>query len=369
MIRLYLPIDEIVGNARTRSGLDADRAKANYELAADFLELAAFSSASSTASMSAITNEASIGASDDHGSVADEMYGDDENPNIEELSLGVAQCLVQRTDMLGSLYPFSLSPGNDILEYRREPCAQEHERIGRAGYMLSLLLSNLRAVSPILDGSVLHPNQQQERELRQFFQYFATAAVAADIGGDAWSFGFPRADGSGFIQKLTDIWNEIGDGTVDSQPGAPVRPKDDQVDVFAARRHKDGLPGFLMVAAQVATGRDYKAKSIKGHIGAFRQRWYLPPPVTDFMPYLVVPFVMDRDTFIDTVRLAGNVLDRMRVTIRAAEAAHIRGERQIEGYDFTIEAGRWIGGFRDKVMAEGCGSSYVSGGSILGEDG
>ena len=306
--------------------------------------------------MSAITNEASIGASDDHGSVADEMDGGGQNPNIEELILGVVRCLVQRQDMLDTLYPFSVGPGGDIIEYHRRPCAQEHEKIGRAAYMLSLLLSNLRAVSPVLDGSVLHPDKHQERELRQFFQYFATAAVAADIGGDAWSFGFPRPDGSGFIEKLTKIWDEIGDGTVDRQPGAPAQPKDDQVDVFAARRHKDGMPGFPMVAAQVATGRDFRAKSIKGHIRAFRQRWYSPPPVTDFMPYLVVPFVMDRNTFIDTVRTAGNLLDRTRVTIRAAEAAQIGKRRQVEGYGFMAEAGRWIAGFQESVMAMSSGT-------------
>ena len=338
MIRLYFPIDEIVGNPR------------NYELAADFMELAAFSSASLTASLSVIANEASIGASDDYRNIADELEGDDDNPHLEELTLGVAQCLNQRRDLLNNLYPFSIDPGSDVLKYRRRPCADEYETIGRAAYVLSLLLSNLRAVSPILDGSDLHPNEQQIRELRQFFQYFATAAVAADIGGDAWSFGFPRPDGSGFLQKLKEIWKQIGDGAVQMQPGAPARPKDDQVDVFAARRHKDGLPGFPMVAAQVATGQNYRGKSISGHIKAFRKRWYLPEPVTEFTTYMIVPFVMDKNTFIDTVRVAGNVLHRTRVTIRAAEAAHIRGNKQIEGYEFMIEADRWIAQYHQDVV-------------------
>lgn len=340
MISLYFPLDDIVGSV-----------KANYELAADFLELAAFSSATSTAATSVIANEASIGAADDHRSVSDEMEGDDENPNLEELIFGAARCLVQRREIMDDLYPFSVSPGNDLLEYCRHTCADDHQKIGRTAYMLSLLLSHLRAVSPVLDGSVLHPNEQQERELRRFFQYFATAAVAADIGGDAWSFGFPRPDGSGFIDKLNEIWIKIGDGTVQPQPGAPSQPKDDQVDVFAARRHADGLPGFPVVAAQVATGRDYKRKSIKGHVDAFRKRWYSLQPVTDFIPYMVVPFMMDEDTFVDTVRLAGNLLHRTRVTIRAAEATHIRGRRQIEGYEFMVEAGSWIAKYRRTAIA------------------
>lgn len=337
MIRLYFPIDEIVG-----------RNTVNYDMAADFLELAAFSSVTKTASTSVIANEASIGALDDHVSVSDEMEGNDEQPNIEDLILGAAHCLIQRRHILNDLYPFKIGPNGDILEYRSFPCADQQRTIGRAAYMLGLLLSNLRAISPILDGSALHPNERQERELRRFFQYFATAAVAADIGGDAWSFGFPRPDGSGFLEKLSEIWKKIGDGTVQRQPGAPTQPKDDQVDVFAARRHKDDLPGFLVVAAQVATGRDYRDKSIKGHIDAFRKRWYLPQPVTEFVAYMVVPFVMDRDMFIDTVRLAGNLLHRTRVTMRAAEAADLHRHRIIEGYESMFEAARWIAHYREE---------------------
>lgn len=342
MISLYFPLDEIVG--------DID---VNYEVAADFLELAAFSSVTSRVPTSVIANEASIGAPGDPGNISEEMEGGDDNPNIEELTLGAARCLVERQDMLRNLYPFGIDLEGHILEYRGFPDADDHQIIGRTAYMFGLLLSNLRAVSPILDGSVLHPNPQQERYLRRFFQYFATAAVAADIGGDAWSFGFPRPDRSDFMEKLRKIWREIGDGTVQRQKGAPLQPKDDQIDVFAARSHKDGLPGFPVAAAQVATGRNYKSKSIKGHIQAFRGRWYSQQPVTDFIAYMVVPFVMDKDTFVDTVRVVGNLLHRPRVTIRAAEAAYIRKHRQVEGYDLMIEGAGWMAEYRETAMAAG----------------
>lgn len=339
MISLYFPLDEIIGSV-----------KVNYELAADFLELAAFSSATSGVSTSVIANEASIGASGSPSSLSEEIEGDDENPNIEELTLGVAHRLLERENMLSNLYPFGIDRRGDILEYRGLSSADDYQIIGRTAYISSLFLSNLRAVSPILNGSVLHPSERQERDLRRFFQYFATAAVAADIGGDAWSFGFPRPDGSGFMEKLKSIWKEIGDGTVERQQGAPSQPKDDRVDVFAARCHKDGLPGFPLVAAQVATGRDYKSKSLKGHIQAFRRRWYSRQPVTDFIAYMVVPFLLDRDTFVDTVGLAGNVLHRPRVAIRAAEAARLRERRQVEGYDLMLEAARWMVRYRETVM-------------------
>ena len=87
-----------------------------------------------------------------------------------------------------------------------------------------------------------------------------------------------------------------------------------------------------------------------GTLGRFGNVGTCQKPVTEFTAYMVVPFVMDKNTFIDTVRVAGNVLHRTRMTIRAAEAAHIRENRQIEGYEFMIEAGRWIARYHRDVV-------------------
>lgn len=104
------------------------------------------------------------------------------------------------------------------------------------------------------------------RALREYFQYIATAAIAGEIGGRAWSFGFPRPDRSRFLEKLTEIWSVLKDGDVEPDPSAPTSPKDDGVDVFACQEPKDGLPGFLLVAAQVATGKNWREKSILNQV-------------------------------------------------------------------------------------------------------
>ena len=116
----------------------------------------------------------------------------------------------------------------------------------------------------------MHPEDDEIPRIRELFQYFATAALATEIQGRAWSFGFPRPDGSGFVDKLKEIWRVLADGRVEPQVGAPKYVKDDQVDVFAARLHPDGLPGFLLAAAQVATGKNVGDKSLKGHLSAFK---------------------------------------------------------------------------------------------------
>ena len=104
-------------------------------------------------------------------------------------------------------YPFELDTGGDTLT-----CRPDSESLGHAAYMLSLILSNLRALSPILKDFCPYPSKEEIDQLRAFFQYFATAALASEIQGRAWSFGFPRPDSSDFIPKLEEIWQSLGDG-------------------------------------------------------------------------------------------------------------------------------------------------------------
>ena len=264
----------------------------------------------------------------------------------EDLVSSTVTRIENRREMLDSTgYPFDLDCRGEILT-----CNLTHGSFGHAAYILSLVLSNLRSVSPILVGSHLHPDEPETRRLRAFFQYFATAALASEIQGSAWSFGFPRPDGTGFLDKLKQIWQTLDDGSVERQPGAPGQPKDDQVDVFAARLHPDRLPGFLLAAAQVATGADARVKSLKGHLGAFKSRWFARQPVTEFLVYMVVPFATADAQFLDDVRVMGNVLHRLRVPRRVAEADRlVNAGETIEGYDRLAEAARWVTDYQGRA--------------------
>lgn len=329
---LYLPIDDLTGPS-----IDTDRA-------ADYLELRAFFSNDSTVLASELANQAGIGAADDHADLDEEMQSGEENVVSTTITRIENRCRILRFSANSSAYPFDLDERGEVLT-----CNFDRDSFGHAAYILSLVLSNLKEVSPVLGGSCLHPNEQEVRQLRKFFQYFATAALAAEIYGCAWSFGFPRPDGSGFIQKLTQIWERLGDGRVSPQSGAPTRPKDDQIDVFAARLHPDGLPGFLLAVAQVATGKNAAQKSLKGHLEAFKGRWFSSRPLTAFLDYMIVPFAMADDQFIDRVRVMGNVLHRLRVPRRVAEAVElVEAGETIEGYDHLAEAAQWIVDYRDR---------------------
>ena len=321
---LYLPIDEVTGPL-----IDADRA-------ADFLELTAFFADDSTVLTSELANAAALPA-EDHVDLQEEMQEGE-----EEIVSTAVNRIETRQRALEATYPFRLDFAGDLLKYELD-----EESFGQAAYILSLVLSNLRAFTPVLDGSDLHPDCAEVRKLREYFQYFATAALAAEIQGEAWSFGFPRPDRSGFIKKLEQIWVKLQDSRVEPQPGAPKRPKDDRIDVFAARPHLDGLPGFPLAVAQVATGRNARGKSLKGHLGTFKSRWFRTPPVTDFMAYMIMPFATSDDQFLDDVRVMGNVLHRLRVPRRVAEADQlVEAGVRIEGYDRLAEAAQWVANYR-----------------------
>ena len=203
MAALYLPTDAVTG-----SSIDVD-------LAADYLELTAFFAAHGAARTSDLANAASLGAAEDHADLQAEMFDGE-----EEIVSSAAYRIQTRQDTLGTAYPFTLDRRGDVLT-----CGLNEESFGQTAYVLSLVLSNLRAVSPVLGRSDLHPDDLEVPRLREYFQYFATAALAAEVEGNAWSFGAPRPDRSGFLAKLEQIWEQLGDGLVQRQIGAPQRPQ------------------------------------------------------------------------------------------------------------------------------------------------
>ncbi len=312
------------------------------DLAADYLELKAALSANRQAFSAAVVDALELAAETEFADVNAEIE------RREEVAAGAIARMTSRKRVLAAAYPFELDGHGDAVLF-----TADQPDLGQAAYLISLLLSNLRAHSPLLEDPELHPSKGEVRQLRQYFQYFATAAIAAEIQGPAWSFGAPRPDKTGFINKLGEIWAVLKDGTVNADPSASDAPKDDQVDVFAWRQQADGLPGFLLVAAQVATGKNWKDKSIKSHIaGVFQKRWFQSTPVTDMVAYHVVPFARPDNKFRDDVLVLGNILHRLRVPRRVSEAANLeRAGVMIEAFDQLDSAVRWIGAYLERARA------------------
>ena len=330
MTGLYLPPDEILGES------------VNFDLAADFLELTAFLSTDNMALTSDLAVQAGLGGQ------ADEVDGVSEHWD-EDIISGTISRIETRQHALDGEYPFALDRNGDTLF-----CIATDEAVscGQATYVLCLVLSNLRSLSLVLEGSDFHPDDAEVRQLRNFFQCLATAALAAEIGGEAWSFGFPRPEGTGHVEALESIWARLKDGDVEPQRGASTSPKDGKVDVFAARVPPDGLPAFLLAAAQVATGKGMRDKSLKSQMGVFTSRWFATQPVTEIIPYMIVPFARADDELVDDVRIFGNVLHRLRVPCRVAEAEILSNAgTRIEGFGQLSAVVQWADAYRERARS------------------
>ena len=328
---LYLPLDEFIG----------DKAP-NLDLAADYLELTAVFSENNQSLSQDIVNVSELGAESEFDNVDEEMR------IREDIAAGAVARMTSRKRVLTTSYPFNFDQYGSVISF-----VNEEYNLGQTAYLLSLILSNLSAVNALLSGTSMHPTDSEVRDLRQFFQYFATAAIAGEIGGRAWSFGHPRPDRKGFKSKLTEIWDILQDGRVGADKSAPSRPMDDQVDIFAWREQRDNLPGYLLVAAQVATGKNWKEKSIKSHVNeVFVKRWFEQLPVTIILAYHVIPFARPDEKFRDDVLVLGNVLHRLRVPRRVEEAVVLfQNGLVFEAFDELKLAADWIRSYVERAKA------------------
>ena len=311
------------------------------DAAADCLELHAVFSKDRRSFSRELTAAAGLAAETDFDDVDAELR-ERESPAHDAVGK-----MEMRRRILGRAYPFALDEGGEEVLF-----APEDPDLGQAAYLLSLVLSNLPAASSLLNDFQALPSEQEIRDFRKYFEYFATAAMAAEVGGPAWSFGFPRPDGSGFLEKLSQIWAVLKDGSVQRRPSAPDNPKDDRVDIFAWREQNDGLPGYLLAAAQVATGKDWKDRPIRDHVfKVFPRRWFSEAPATEMVPYHVIPFVPGEKVRDDVIAL-GNILHRLRVPRRVSEAVDLdaRGV-QIEGFSLLQEAADSLMSYVEKVRA------------------
>ena len=323
---LYLPRERVSGS------------QPDLDLAADYLELKAVLSGDKFSLSQDIVDAIEMSSDYEFESVETEI---EERERVATDTIGRMQL---RKEILQTSYPFKLDARGETISF-----ATEQLNLAHTAYLISLLLSNLRTVSQLLDDFDEYPSDSEIRMLREYFQYIATAAIAGEIGGRAWSFGFPRSDHSGFLEKLTEIWSILKDGCIEPDESAPTSPKDDGVDIFGCQEPKDGLPGFLLVAAQVATGKNWKKKTILKQINdSFKIRWFGRQPVTKMIAYHVIPFARPDGEFRDDVLIVGNLLHRLRVPDRVQKAEKLVQENiEIEGFDKLEDASDWVRNYFD----------------------
>ena len=326
------PIGELVGQ------------EVDLDLAADYLELAAYFASDGIE----VPVRELVDAHDDAGlSLPTDIDADAANEDLdrdyENLMEGVWQRLEGRRDAVGKAYPFALH-GDATVSFRGQA-----DCLGATTYLLWLVLSHLRSVSDLLTS---YPTDAEVRELRNGFQYAATAAIAGELGGRSWSFGWPRPDRSRFLPKLREVWDVIGDGQVAEEPKTAGSTKDDGVDIIAWTGKPDGLPGCIMAAGQVATGKNWREKSARNWLeNVFWARWFVRQPASQVLCYHVVPFALRDEDFDFHVRVLGHVLHRLRVPRCVQKACDLRSAGvEIEAFDQLEHTADWLETYRQRAQ-------------------
>lgn len=325
--RPYIPQDQLTG------------ASPDFRLAADLIELTAWLASHKRALLTDL--------------VAALEIGQDEYENLDvvietrdRITAETAGEIEYRARQLGEAYPFALDKRGSLLSFR------DGHNWGRTLYLLSLVLSHLSSEgSPVLEQAGLLPADAEVVLLRRWFQVCAAASIAAEIGGDAWTFGWPRPDGSAFLDKLKAIWGHLKDGSVreEPQPGSPCCVKDDEIDIIAARRSCDDSLGFPIILAQVASGKNWRSKPLRGHADyVFYPEWFSELPASQTLVYHVIPFAVDPVFVRRETRRLGHLMHRVRLCFRALEAheAKRRGAAMtIEGIEAFDEVNDWTAAY------------------------
>lgn len=186
-------------------------------------------------------------------------------------------------------YPFTVNQKGTTLSFDLST-----QSFGKYTYVFCLLISEYRRKTYI-PSRIFHPISA---EIEELFQVCSTVAAAGLLNGRAISFGFPRPDGSGFLEALRRTYEDLileGKTEHKTRPGVSSKTKDGGIDIIAWRSFPDNLPGKLYLLGQCASGANYENKSIRSYLGRFHGDWFTMQPASPPLEALFVPFMLDHN--------------------------------------------------------------------------
>jgi hypothetical protein len=218
----------------------------------------------------------------------DDTTGDDSSDDAEIAFTRIYALLQQRIERVGEEnYPFSLTDDGSLFLLKPE--------ITNSGYiyLFCLLLSHPKE-DDVLSGNYVPNIGDNERKL---FQSCSTVAAAGLIAGNAISFGFPRPDGSGFHDKLTEVYTSlIEDGQIKKTaiPGTPTHIKDFEIDVIAWKHRQDAKVLERYFLAQVASGKNWEEKTLSDNkLELFHRLFFDIAPSMKPDRGMFIPFIFE----------------------------------------------------------------------------
>lgn len=193
----------------------------------------------------------------------------------------------ERIEYLGDAYPFEFSTSGQSLQLKTG------FDVGHDVYLFCLLLSSAKKAEIFeLDKF----SYELTNFVRDLFQACSAWAAAGVVNGSSCSFGFPRPDGSNFLDKLRGTYTLFGEGAVRDKPlpGVSSSPKDEGIDIIAWGHRPDRAPGRQYMLGQVATGENWPGKSVVEYIRPFHENWFSDIPASLPTHAMFVPHCVER---------------------------------------------------------------------------
>lgn len=318
---------------------------------ADWMELKAIQSPDGRAAFATLVSQAALSEDQPETNIGDEDKAED------RFVLNVQAEIERRLKNVGDHYPFRIDDKGRVLIFQNTVT-----QVG-AVYLFCLFLSHA------FDKSIM-PKQLAPRvtnKIRDLFQACATVAAGGWVTGPAVSFGFPRPNGEGFLQALHRVYLLFGDGKPRKKPrpAAAKKIKDNGIDIIAWRRSLDGLASTLYLVAQVASGADWVAKSVRPDREHFHDYWFETKPgsqPTDamFTPFGLEPEDPEDGTSYDEVlndhmqsvaHRYGTLIYRDRLVGHLADGLALcsKGEKSIERVKDLKRVEKWVGDYTTRL--------------------
>jgi len=219
----------------------------------------------------------------------------EENEEAEELSeddirqddlvISTQAEIEDRRKIIGADYPFEMDEAGRHFTFRGGVTP-----IG-AVYLFSLFLSHSQ------DHTIIPEDwaPKLDNHARNLFQACSTVAAGGYVVGIAVSFGWPRPEGTSFLDALKKTYRAFGDGVPHDKPrpAAPKWIKDGGIDIIAWQKSIDGLAGTEYLIGQVASGDDWKDKSVRTDADVLHKYWFSQAPASDHKCAIFIPFCLE----------------------------------------------------------------------------
>ncbi len=284
---------------------------------------------------------------------------DDENTREEELVETAQNEIIRRHKAIGEDYPFCIDEKGRALHL-----VSPVTTVGSI-YLFCLYLSH--SFNRVIVPEELAP--EVTNEIRDLFQACATVAAGGFVEGPAMSFGWPRPENELFLAALHRVYSKFGDGKPHDtpRPAAPKQVKDNGIDVIAWKRTPDNLPNTLYLVAQVASGVNWKQKSVTTDRIHFHKYWFVNEPASQPHDAMFMPFELEpedpkdgtpyekvlKDYMMSEGYRFGNLFYRDRIVAHVAKGLKLiaDGEADIERHEDIAEVTRWVEDYTARLRA------------------